>query len=255
MVQMPSFHHAESGNTPYVGSEVKGSLRNGGQRFDTKILPKLGKTSKGSNSVNFWAREACHTSLESSWQGPWGFLWRTDLAASIWPPGGKKEKTLKAPGASALNGIAKIPLGAQRYHGPLPPDLRAAMDHAQISCNFNLKFQTSFSPVFEVWSGWNLVCVVSHHQSLEWLRSLASGLQKKFWPPMASVAKFWNKSKQIVRASVRLPEYSSVQWFNIILKVCLKSPKTGKKNLGVLADLTFLGSHLTSDPQCGPGLS
>ena len=70
--------------------------------------------------------------------------------ASIGPPGGQKEKTLEAPGASALNDIATIPIGAQTHHGPLLQNPRAASDHAQISCNFNLKFQTPFSLVFEV---------------------------------------------------------------------------------------------------------
>ena len=234
MVQMPSFHHAESGNTPYVGSEVKGSLRNEGQRSVTKIWPKLGKTSKGSNSVIFWAREACHTSLESSWQGLLGFLWRTDLAASVWPPGGQKEKTLEAPGASALNVIALIPLGAQRYHGPLLPDLRAASEHALNSCNFNLKFQTLFSLVFEVWFGSNLVCVVSTHQSLDWLRSMASGLKKFFWPLMASKTKHWKWSKHSVRASSRLVEGSSSLSLFILLQICSKNGQNWTK-FGVLA--------------------
>ena len=171
MVQMPSFHHAESGNTPYVGSEVNGSLRNGGQRFGTKIWPKLGKTLKGSNSLIFGAREACHTSLESSWQGLSGFLWRTDLAASIWPLWGKKEKTLEAPGASAPNAIASIPPGAQRYHRPLLPDLRAAMDHVKEAGKLrSKKFFVEF---------WNFNFTAELH--LVW--GFQKGTSCLVWPP------------------------------------------------------------------------
>ena len=128
MLSIPSLGPGGLRDTPYVGSEVAGCLRNWGFVLDHIFVQNWTKTLKCHNSPNFWPREVCLTILETSRPGLSETFRIFYLAASIEELWGQKEKTLGAFGASALTDIIKFALYDDRYVYFVLPDWKAASD-------------------------------------------------------------------------------------------------------------------------------
>ena len=127
MLPISSLGPGGLGDTPYVGSEVAGCLRNWGLVLDLIFVQIWAKTLKCHNSLNFWPREACLTILESSRSDLLGAFRIFDLAASIEELWGRKEKTLGASGAWALTVFSKSSLQGNRYVYFVLPNKKAAI--------------------------------------------------------------------------------------------------------------------------------
>ena len=128
MLSIPSLGPGGLRDTPYVGSEVAGCLRNWGFVLDHIFVQNWAKTLKCHNSPNFWPREVCLTILETSWQGLSETFRIFDLAASIEELWGRKEKTLGASGAWALTVLGKISWQAGGYDHFVLPNWKAASE-------------------------------------------------------------------------------------------------------------------------------
>ena len=151
MLSISSLCPEELRDTPHVGSEVAGCLRNWGFVLDLIFVQIWAKTLKCHNSLIFWPREACLTILETSLPGFLEAFQIFVLAASVEGLWGWKEKTLGVSGAWALTVLGKISLQTDGYDYFVLPNWKAASEQLGRSRKGSLQILSPPLCLLEVW--------------------------------------------------------------------------------------------------------